>query len=149
MPEIQYMEPLTAEEKAFAEDHHSLVIYYLVSRKLPFDTYYDLIIFRYLRSVKRWFSEEKLRRYQFTTIACEAMRSAVSSHARSLDRQSKYGTILSLDIALGDPDGGPLYEEVPDPYNAYEQIENREIILEELRKLDFARRKEIYEEHFA
>lgn len=43
--------PLTVEEQQFAVDNHYLVYKYLRIRKLPFDDWYDVVIFRYLRSV--------------------------------------------------------------------------------------------------
>lgn len=45
--------PLTDEEQKFATDNHYLVFKYLRLRKLPPDEWYDVVIFRYLRSVKR------------------------------------------------------------------------------------------------
>lgn len=52
--------PLTDEEQKFATDNHYLVFKYLRLRKLPPDEWYDVVIFRYLRSVKRWFAYPEL-----------------------------------------------------------------------------------------
>ncbi len=49
--------PLTVEERQFAEDNHQIVFKYLRSRKLDPDEYYDVVIFRYLLSVKKMVPE--------------------------------------------------------------------------------------------
>ena len=69
-------EPLTVEEQQFATDNHYLVYKYLRLRKLPPDDWYDVVIFRYLRSVKRWFAFPELHDHNFEIIAFYAMRSA-------------------------------------------------------------------------
>ena len=43
--------PLTEEEQKFAEENHYLIAKYLRKRRLPIDEWYDVVIFRYCRSV--------------------------------------------------------------------------------------------------
>ena len=74
--------PLTPEEQKFAVEYHYLVGKYLKIRKLPFDEWYDVVIFRYLRSVKRWFALPELHRHNFEIIAFYAMRSAIGNEKR-------------------------------------------------------------------
>lgn len=69
--------PLTEEEQRFAADNHDLVRQYLNIRRLPLEEWYDVAIFRYLLSVRKWFVTPELHRYRFKTIAFGAMRSAV------------------------------------------------------------------------
>lgn len=88
--------PLTAEEKKFAESHHQLVFSFLHQRRLNADEYYDVVIFRYLRSVKRYLTIESLQKYAFSTIAFSAMRSAVGNYQSSLRRKQT----ISLDEPL-------------------------------------------------
>ena len=45
--------PLTLEEQRFAELNHELVLNYLRRRKLELNEWYDVVIFRYLLSVKK------------------------------------------------------------------------------------------------
>ena len=80
---------LSDEEKDFATSQHHLVIQYLNLRKLPINEWYDVVIFRFLRSVYRWFHEPKLRRYTFRTICFSAMRSAIGNELVKQKRQIK------------------------------------------------------------
>ena len=67
--------PLTEEEQIFAEENHFLIAKYLRKRRLPIDEWYDVVIFRYCRSVKRWFALPELhkkRRRRIQTISLDA-----------------------------------------------------------------------------
>lgn len=79
-------EPLTVEEQQFATDNHYLVYKYLRLRKLPPDDWYDVVIFRYLRSVKRWFAFPELHDHNFEIIALEKASDAMEK-AQKLDKQ--------------------------------------------------------------
>lgn len=94
--------PLTFEEQQFAVDHHYLISKYLNIRKLPFDEWYDVVIFRYLRSVKRWFSIPKLHEHSFEVIAFYAMRSAIGGE---LAKQKRRIQTMSIDETIPGTDG--------------------------------------------
>ena len=66
--------PLTYQQRAFAAKHHRLVYKFLSEKCFPVDEYYDVVIFGYLRAVRRYFTEPKLRKYRFSTIAWSCMR---------------------------------------------------------------------------
>lgn len=97
-----YNSPLTAEEQDFATRNHYLVEKYLRLKRLPMDEYYDVVIFRYLRSVKRWFLLPELHRYTFEIIAFYAMRSAVGGEH---ERQKREIKTISLDEEIPGTDG--------------------------------------------
>lgn len=78
---------LTPAESLFASANHYLVEKYLRLRKLPFDEWYDVVIFRYIRSVKRWFALPYLREYSFERVAFLAMRSAVGNEFKKQGRR--------------------------------------------------------------
>lgn len=78
---------LTPAENLFAAVNHYLVEKYLKIRKLPFDEWYDVVIFRYIRSVKRWFALPDLRKYSFERVAFLAMRSAVGNELKKQGRR--------------------------------------------------------------
>ncbi len=78
---------LTPAESMFATVNHYLVEKYLNLRKLPFDEWYDVVIFRYIRSVKRWFALPELRKYSFERVAFLAMRSAVGNEFKKQSRR--------------------------------------------------------------
>lgn len=94
--------PLTVEEQKFATDNHYLVYKYLRLRKLPPDDWYDVVIFRYLRSVKRWFAYPELHKHNFKIVAFYAMRSAVG---HEMDKQKRRIQTVSLNDPIPGTDG--------------------------------------------
>lgn len=57
-------QPLTPEEKEFAEQYHPFVLRYLAIYKLPASEWYDVAIFGYFRAVRDWLSMPKLHKYK-------------------------------------------------------------------------------------
>lgn len=96
------LKPLTPEERAVAETNFWIVGSFLRAQKLPHDEWFDVVIFRYLLTVERWFREPKLYHYEFTTIAWSAMRSAVGHEKRKQSRQIK---TVSLDDPVPGTEG--------------------------------------------
>ena len=70
---------LTTEEADFSEEHLSIVWWFLNEKKLPADDWFDVVVLRYLLTVKRWFTLPELQRYSFTTLAVSTMKSAVNT----------------------------------------------------------------------
>lgn len=96
------LKPLTPEERAVAQQNYWIVESFLRSNRLPQDDWFDVVIFRYLLTVERWFRQPELYRYEFSTIAWNAMRSAVG-HERE-KRRRRIRTI-SLDEPVPGTDG--------------------------------------------
>ncbi len=94
--------PLTAEEQAFAAENYGLIKKYLNIRKLPYDDWHDIVVFRYLRSVKRWFAIPELHKYSFESVAFYAMRSAIGNERKKQKRRIQ---TVSLDDVIPDTDG--------------------------------------------
>lgn len=94
--------PLTQEEQKFAEENIELIKLYLNIRKLPVDEWYDVVVFWYLLSVKRWFCTPELHQYKFKTIAFTAMQSAVWNEMQKMNRRIK---TISLDEEIPGTDG--------------------------------------------
>lgn len=88
--------PLTSEESQFATTHLNLVWWYLHRRQLPADEWFDIIVLRYLNSVKRWFTEPELHKWKFTTIAIAAMRSAIGNEVKKQMRRPQSVSIYSI-----------------------------------------------------
>lgn len=93
---------LNRQEREFAEQHHELVFRFLAMNHLPASDWYDVVILRYLRSVSRWFAELELHYYSFSTIAFQAMRSAVGTERQ---KQSRRIQTISLEAIIPDTDG--------------------------------------------
>ena len=88
---------LTERQRKFAEEHHYVLEDFLKYRGLPWDEFYDVVVFRFLRAVKQYDERDDLRKYTFNTIAKYHMRSALSNHFAHLKRQNKNVQVLSLD----------------------------------------------------
>ena len=101
--------PLNQEEREFAVAHHDLVYRFLHTYRLPVDEWYDVVIFRYLSSVYRWFNELELHYYSFSTVAFGAMRSAVYGERR---KQKKRIKTISLDAVISGCDGVTYIETI-------------------------------------
>lgn len=93
----QFNAPLTEEEQKFAEENHYLIAKYLKKRRLPVDEWYDIVVFRYCRSVKRWFALPELHKHSFEIIAFYAMRSAIGHEYEKRARRIK---TISLDAEV-------------------------------------------------
>lgn len=96
------LKPLTPEERAVAETNFWIVGSFLRAQKLPEDEWFDVVIFRYLLTVENWFRKPQLYRYEFTTVAWNAMRSAVGNERKKQRRRIK---TVSLDDPVPGTDG--------------------------------------------
>ena len=93
LPKSFYDRPLTQKEADFARDNIDVVWYYLHKNGLDSSEWFDVVIFRYLMTVKRWFALPEIRQVKFITLACSAMRSAVDNE---LNKQATQPQVLSL-----------------------------------------------------
>ena len=96
------LRPLTPWERDMAEEHHSLVLRFLQVHGLSMEDYYDVVIFRYLLAVEKWFRRPDLYRYGFTSIAWAAMSSALS---REREKQRRRLRTVSLEEPIPGCDG--------------------------------------------
>ncbi len=96
------LEPMTPAECDLATENHYLVEQFLKSRRLPFDEWYDIVIFRYIRAVELWFRKPELYQYQFSTIAWRNMDSAVFNERKKQRIRIQAG---SLDEEIPGMDG--------------------------------------------
>lgn len=101
LPKGFYDRPLTAKEAEFATNNINIVWWYLDQRGLDRAEWFDVVIFRYLLSVKRWFALPDLQNVKFVTVACHAMRSAIGNEQRKQRLMPKtvslYDTIPGTD----------------------------------------------------
>jgi RNA polymerase sigma-70 factor (ECF subfamily) len=91
-------QPLTPEQRQFAEDNHDIISSFLRWKRLNQD-YYDIVVFGYLRAVRNYFERSELRQYAFKTIAYYAMNSDLYNHYRKQYRQKRTAYVMSLDTA--------------------------------------------------
>lgn len=93
LPKHFYERPLTPKESQFATENISVVWWYLDQQGLDRGEWFDVVIFRYLLTVKRWLALPDLQQVKFVTVACSAMRSAIG-HER--ERQAREPKTVSL-----------------------------------------------------
>lgn len=96
------LRPLTPIERAVAERNAYMISQFLAANRLPADDWYDVVVFRYLLTVKSWFSRPELYRYEFSTLAWRGMRSAVDNERKKQNRRIQ---TLSLDETIPGTDG--------------------------------------------
>lgn len=85
---LNYNLPLTEAEAKFAAEHYSEIHRYLRMAGLPENDFYDVVVFGYLRTVRKYLARPELRRYKFSTIAFRAMSCNVH-HSREYWRRKK------------------------------------------------------------
>lgn len=113
--------PLTPEQSRFAANHHDIAIKFLRQKNLPEEEFYDVIIFGYLRAVRRFFNEERLQYYEFTTIAWSCMEADLINHLKRQSRPKYAAEIVSIHTGLLDGDL-PLEETLVAPDDLIQQM---------------------------
>lgn len=102
LPNSFYSRPLTTAETKFAADNINIVWWYLDTQGLNREEWFDVVIFRYLLSVKRYFALPDLWKVKFVTVACNAMRSAIGNERRKRAREVQ--TVSLYDVIPGTDD---------------------------------------------
>lgn len=126
------LEPMTDEERDFAEQHHDMVYKFLRAHRLPEPEYYDVVIFGYLEAVQRNFRvfiEPEKR--NFPALAKLCMGSAVRHelYSRWLLIRVANTTATSMDAPLLDDENLSFHDIVPDKTSyVMEEVENRDLI---------------------
>ena len=119
--------PLTPEQRLFAAEHHGLVYAFLKEKDLPENEYYDIVIFGFLRAVRRYFTEAALSKYKFSTIAWNCMYVDLCNYFRAQHRQKRNATVISIHISRPDNDL-PLEETIGAPDELMQQLETRRLL---------------------
>ncbi len=71
---------LTEEQQIFATEKHGLIYSFLHLKRLDANEYYDIVVFGYLRAIKKYFDNIAIWEYQFSTIAFKEMNSELVNH---------------------------------------------------------------------
>lgn len=124
--------PLTGEQKLFAEMNHGLVFKYLNENRLAMEDYYDIVVFGYLKAIKRYFTEPKLQQYSFSTIAWRRMDAELKNYYKSQHCQMRNAEIISIHADLYQ-DGPSLESILPARDELMQQVEE-ELLLHELAR---------------
>lgn len=100
-----------------------------------------MVILAYLKAVRRYWTEEDLRKYRFSTIAWGAMRSSVGNYRKTLNRKKRQGTVISLDQKYA---GSSAAEKLVDPVDWIGKLEKRMLLLDCARKLTKEQREILF-----
>lgn len=109
-PEINA--PLTLEEQRFAEDNHNLVYSFLACKRLPRNSWYDIVIFGYLTAIKKWFARPELHRYKFSGIAYSSMMTCFCNELAKINNRPDF---VSLDDIIPGTEGLTYGDMLCDP----------------------------------
>ncbi len=107
--------PLTKEQRDFAAERHNLIYAFLNDKGLPEDEYYDIVVFGFLRAVRRYLNLPHLQKYSFSTIAWSSMDCSLVNHFRGQNRQKRKGHTISLDTLVFEDEVLPLTEVLSAP----------------------------------
>ncbi|WP_217960207.1 hypothetical protein [Acutalibacter muris] len=88
---------LTPVEQAVATQNAYMIPRFLAANRLPADDWYDVVVFRYLLTVKNWFARPELYQYEFSTLAWWGMSSAIDNERRKQRRRIQ---TISLDEVI-------------------------------------------------
>ncbi len=77
---------LNERQSRFAQTHYGVLEDFLRKRGLPFEEYYDAVVFEYLEAVKRYDEILALRRETFESVAERIMLMALREHFEQSDR---------------------------------------------------------------
>ena len=88
---------LTEEQRGFAADNHEVLMKFLDDKKLPFDEFYDVVVFGYLYAVKLYAESDEQDKSDFEVIAREHMQNELNSYYREKKEQNKNVRVLSHD----------------------------------------------------
>ena len=110
---------LTPDEAKFAAENHDLIMKYLRIRGLKVEDWYDVVVFRYIRSVKRWFMIPELHKYKFQTIAFYAMRSAIGNEYQKRNRRPR---TVSLNAVIPGTNNLTYIDILTDTKNQVEEL---------------------------
>lgn len=92
-------EPLTAKEREFAAENHGLIYSFLNKYRLSIDDWYDVVIFAYLTSVRKWLSQPDLYKWSFSTIAFSMMRAYVGNERKN--KSNKFRQLVLMKFFWG------------------------------------------------
>lgn len=82
--------PLTQEQSDFASKHYYLIENFLRIKGYPSDDFFDVVVFGFLRAVRRYTEREALQQnYKFKTIAFRCMRDDIYKHFQYQNRSMR------------------------------------------------------------
>lgn len=134
------LNPLTENEKLFAEQNHNLIYSFLHRYGYSVEDYYNIAVFGFLKAVEVYHRKESVQQYDFPFIAWQYMRAEIGNHRRKENakrRTSEHGTV-SLDADYSEAES--LYNIVYGKSTETDVME-KELLKEVMKNLSDNQRK--------
>lgn len=99
------LQPLTEEEKIFAENNHDNIYYFLRKKGYDIEEYYDIAVMGYLKAVQKYCRDDELKsKWAFSTICNNVMWREIGNETKKQHTQKRMpeGGFTSLDLQLED-----------------------------------------------
>lgn len=93
---------LTEEEQDFAIKNHDNIYKFLNSQRLDIETYYDVVVFGYLKAVRDYCRKQSARKYTFSACATRSMNDCLFKfwRAESAQMRKPDAPVISLDADI-------------------------------------------------
>ena len=95
------LQPLTEEEKIFAENNHDNIYYFLRKKGYDIEEYYDIAVMGYLKAVQKYCRDDELKsKWAFSTICNNVMWREIGNERKKQYTQKRMpeGGFTSLDL---------------------------------------------------
>lgn len=76
---------LTERQRVFAGQHYDIMERFLINRGLPFEEFYDVVVFEFLDTVKNYGENSRFKSESFESIAVRNMCKALEEYIDTLD----------------------------------------------------------------
>ncbi len=96
---------LTERQRGLAADNHEVLMSFLEDKKLPFDEFYDVVVFGYLYAMKLYDESEDQKNLCLETIAKEHMQNELDRYFVKQKEQNRNVRVISLDYTISFKDG--------------------------------------------
>ena len=97
--ERHVLQPLTKQERKFAEENHNLVYGFLHTYGYSIEDFYNIAVFGYLRAVQVYHRKEKYKgNYNFSSVAYQYMRAEISNHLRMQNAKKRKPSEKNLSL---------------------------------------------------
>lgn len=126
---------LTTEEQQFASENYGLVHSFLRRKKLDESDYFDIVIFGYLKAVRKYMNDPDLPRFAFSTIAWRKMGDCVYEYHQYLNRPKRRGVTISLESVNPKNKSLSLNDIISAPSTEFIDVEIELLMLEIASKL--------------
>lgn len=134
------LQPLTEQEKQFAEENHNLIYSFIKRHGYSIEEHYNILVFGFLKAVQIYHRRKDLQKYDFPFISWQYMRSEIGNYYRMEKTQKRGNGEAPLSLDKEYTDDGTLYNLIGKKSVEFEVLE-KESMIEILNSLTDKQRK--------